>query len=185
MKYAIRRTFAIRNKKFEITRDSEFLCTAKVTSSKEYKGRYNIKLSNPIDKYTGDYICLVEPDPKQPGGYLIYLQNSKTEKKILFGQLFRLRCDRNDYSYTIIIGEKLYQIRSSDLKGRPLTITDVFQSRDSSGILNHPNTLCQVNEPFSKSNKIHHLTISDQKRQYGYLAIVILLDLHECKRNLF
>jgi hypothetical protein len=136
---------------------------------------YSIKLSNPINKYIGEDICIVEPDPKQSHSYIIYLKN---DKKTLFGQLFYQFCGYNNYLYTIIIGEKLYQVRSSDLKDRRLTIIDTVQSN------NYPKTLFQVVDSFLKSNKNYHVTINDEKCQYGYLAIVILLDLHECKRNI-
>jgi hypothetical protein len=184
MKYTIKRTFTLRNKKFEIIRDSKTFCTATTIHSKEYKGQYNIKLSNPINKYTGDDICIVEPDSKQCRNYLIYLQNARTEKKNLFGQLSYQLCGYNNYLYTIIIGQKLYQIRSSDLKDRRLTIIDKFQRTNSSNIFDCLNTLFQINEPFSKLNKTYHVTINDQKHQYGYLAIVILLYLHEYKRSI-
>jgi hypothetical protein len=184
MKYTIKRTFALKNKSFEIICDSKTLCTAKVTHSKEYKGRYKIKLSNPINKYTGEYNCIVEPNRNQSRSYLIYLQNDKIKKRILFGQLSYQLCGYNNYLYTIIIGEKLYRIRSSDLKDRRLTIIDKFQSTNSSGF-DCPNVLFQVNESFSKSNEKYHVNINDKKWQCGYLAIVILFDLYECKRNMF
>jgi len=63
-----------------------------------------------------------------------------------------------------------------------LTIIDTIQSTNSSGI-DCPKTLFQVIDPFSKLNKNYHVTINDKKWQYGYLAFVVLLDLHERKRN--
>ena len=138
MKYTIKRTFALRNKKFEIIRDSKTLCTAKATSSKEHQGRYHIKLSNLVDKYTGDFICLVEPDRNEARKYLIYLQNGRTEEKILFGQLMYQPCGYNNDLYRIIIRQRLYRIRSSDLKDRRLTITDAFQSTNASRMLDCP-----------------------------------------------
>jgi hypothetical protein len=76
----------------------------------------------------------------------------------------------------------LYQVRSCDLKDRNLTIIDAIQSDNSSSIYS-PETLFQVMDPFSKSNKKYHAIINDKKSQYGYLAFIILLDLHECTRN--
>jgi hypothetical protein len=142
--------------------------------------RYSIKLSNPINKYIGEDVCIVEPNPDQPRSYFIYLKN---DEKSLFGQLFYQFCGYNNYLYTIIIGKKLYQVRSSDLKDRRLTIIDIVQSNHSSTI-DCAQTLFQVIDSFSKANKKYHVTINDKKCQYGYLAIVILLDLHECQRNI-
>lgn len=140
---------------------------------------FSIKLSNPINKYIGEDICLVEPNPDQAGNYLIYLKNTK---KILFGQLAYQPCGFNDYLYSIIIGEKLYQIKSSDLKNRRLTIIDTLKTKNSS-IINSPQILFQVLDTFSNENKKYHVTINDTKHKYGYLAIVVLLNLLECKRN--
>jgi hypothetical protein len=133
-----------------------------------------MKLSNPINKYIGEDICIVEPDPKQSHSYTIYLKN---DKKTLFGQLFYQFCGYNNYLYTIIIGEKLYRVRSSDLENGLLTIIDTAESND------RPKTLFEVVDSFSKLNEKYHVTINEKKWQYGYLAIVILLDLHERKRN--
>jgi hypothetical protein len=63
-----------------------------------------------------------------------------------------------------------------------LTIIDTIQSTNSSG-LDYPETLFQVIEPFSKLNKKYHVTINHKKWQYGYLAFVILLELHERKQK--
>jgi hypothetical protein len=40
MKYTVTRTFSLKNEKYEILCDGKALCTAKVTPSKEFKGRY-------------------------------------------------------------------------------------------------------------------------------------------------
>jgi len=133
-----------------------------------------MKLSNPINKYIGEDICIVEPDPKQSHSYIIYLKN---DKKTLFGQLSYQFCGYNNYLYSIIIGEKLYRVRSSDLENGLLTIIDTAKSND------RPKTLFEVVDSFSKLNEKYHVTINEKKWQYGYLAIVILLDLHERKRN--
>jgi hypothetical protein len=84
----------------------------------------------------------------------------------------------NNNLYTIIVGQKLYQVRSCDLKDRRLAIVDTVQSYS-------PETLFEVTDPFSKSNKKYHVIINDKESQCGYLAFVILLDLHEFKRNNF
>jgi hypothetical protein len=141
-----------------------------------------VELSNPINKHTGENSCIVEPDPEHSRSYLIYLKNDGTNKKSLAGQLFYERCGYNNYLYTIVLGRKLYEVRSCDLKNRGLTILDTINSNNSS-IIHHPKTLFQVIDTFSKSNKKYHLTINDKKWQYVYLAITILLDLHERKRN--
>lgn len=46
-----------------------------------------------------------------------------------------------------------------------------------------PETLFQVIDSFSKANKAYHVTINDKEKQSGYLAIVILLDALESKRE--
>ncbi|CAF2620148.1 unnamed protein product [Rotaria sp. Silwood2] len=183
MKYTITRTFSLKNDKFEVACDLKPLCTVKASLSKEYKDRYNVKFSNEIKVFTGDKICIVEPNPSQPQSYLIFLNNDQTNEKILFGQLSYQLYSYDNYLYTIVIGQKLYQVRSCDLKDRRLTIVDRFQSNDSS-VIHCPETLFQVLDSFSKSNKTYHVIIKDKKWQYGYLAIIILLYLHECKRNI-
>lgn len=141
---------------------------------------YSVKLSNPFSKHMGEDYCLVEPDQKQLRNYLIYLKNDQTNTKKLFGQL-RYQIDNyNDYLYTIIIGDKLYKVRSCDLKDRRLTIIDAIQYSTN----NYPEMLFQVIDSFSKSNKKYHVNIHDKEWQLGYLAITILLDLHECKREI-
>ncbi|CAF0854995.1 unnamed protein product [Rotaria sp. Silwood1] len=183
MKYTITRTFSLKNEKFEIACDIKPLCTVKASPSKEYKDRYNVKFSNAINGFTGEKICIVEPDPSQPQSYLIFLNNDETNETSLFGQLSYQLCSYDNYFYTIVIGQKLYQVRSRDLKDRRLTIVDRLQSNDSSFIY-CPETLFQVLDSFSKSNKKYHVIIKDKKCQYGYLAIIILLYLHECKQNI-
>ncbi len=140
-------------------------------------------LSNPINKYNGENSCTVEPDPECSKSYCIYLKNDKKkDEKILAGQLCYRPCGYNNYLYTIVIGQKLYEVQSCDLKNRGLTILDTIKSNNSS-TMNYAKTLFQVIDTFSKSNKKYHLTINDKQRQYVYLAITILLDLHERKQN--
>lgn len=80
----------------------------------------------------------------------------------------------------MVIGEKIYQVRSSDLIDRRLTIIDTFQKEDSTEI-SYPNILLQTNDTFSQSNREFHVTINHIECQYGYLALAILLILHEDK----
>lgn len=40
MKYTITRQFSIKSEKYDIISGSKTVCTAKATSSKEYKGQY-------------------------------------------------------------------------------------------------------------------------------------------------
>ncbi len=149
---------------------------------------YSVKLSNPLSKYMGEDYCLVETDPKQSHNYLIYKKNDQSNTKILFGQLFSKICGYNNYLYKIIIGQKLYKVQSCDLKDRRLAIVDAIQSNNSStenpySTSNYPDMLFQVIDSFSKSNKKYHVNINDKEWQLGYLAITILLHLHECKRD--
>ncbi len=130
----------------------------------------------------------MEPDPNNARNYFIYIQTNESNEKTLFGQLGYELCSYDNYLYTIVIGRKLYKVRSCDLKDRRLAIIDLIeqnnssQSEISSRNLS-PETLFQVIDSFSKTNKNYHVTINDKEKQLGYLAIVILLDLHERKRN--
>lgn len=124
-----------------------------------------------------DESFLIELDPNDSRGYLIYLKN----RNILFGRMLFQIHGRDNYLYHIIIGEKIYQVRSSDLMDRRLTIIDQFEKENSSGI-NCPEVLVQTNNFFSQSNRQFHLTINHLECQYGYLALVILLILHEDKQ---
>ncbi len=150
----------------------------------------SVKLSNPISRRNADELCTIEPDPNKARNYLIYLQNRASNEKILFGQLSYELCGYDNYLYTIVIGRKLYKVRSCDLKDRRLAIIDTLEHNnrsqtDPSSTIQCPETLFQVIDSFSKSNKTYHVTVNDKEKQknLGYLAIVILLDLHECKRG--
>jgi hypothetical protein len=123
--------------------------------------------------------CIVESDPNVLHCYLINSINNQTNEKILFGRL-SYEISHYDNNYTIIIGQKLYQVRSSDLKYRGLAIIDTIQSN-----LNYSETLFQLVDSFSKSNQKYHVNIHDNEWPLGYLAITILLHLHESQRNLF
>ncbi|CAF4369792.1 unnamed protein product, partial [Rotaria sp. Silwood2] len=48
-------------------------------------------------------------------------------------------------------------------------------------ILNYPETLFQVIDSFSKTTKKYHVNIHKKEWQLGYLAITILLHLHESR----
>ncbi|CAF0741624.1 unnamed protein product [Adineta ricciae] len=129
-----------------------------------------------------DY-CRVEPDGTRPHNYLIYSTNDDKNMKTLFGQLHWETCSYNNYRYTIIIGQKLYQVRSCDLKDRRLAIVDAIH-RNKYSTTDYPELLYQVIDSFSKSNKKYHVNIHDKEWPLGYLAITVLLDLHECKRSI-
>ncbi|CAF0929847.1 unnamed protein product [Adineta steineri] len=186
MKFTITRQFSFNNEKYEIISDSKSICTVKATPSNEYEGQFNFKLSNPFSKHIGEDYCLVEPDENQTQNYLIYLKNDQKNTKNLFGQLLYQTCSYNNYLYTIIIGQKLYKVRSADLKDRRLSIVDAMQVNSSSNgqpypALDYPELLYQVTDSFTKSNKKYHVNIHNKEWALGYLAITILLDLHECK----
>jgi hypothetical protein len=130
--------------------------------------------------------CVVEPDEKQSQSYLIYSINDETNEKILFGKLSYQFCDYGNYLYTIIIGQKLYKVRSSDLKDCRLLIVDIIQTNGNElSRLDYPETLYQVTDSFSKSNEKYHVHIHDKEWSLGYLAITILLHLHESQRHYF
>ena len=136
----------------------------------------SVKLSTLFSKRTGDETCTIELDSSKPRSYSIYIQTNDSNGKILFGTLSYGYVSYDNYLYTIIIGSKLYKVRSCDLKDRRLAMVDT-------NVDQYPETLFQVIDSFSKSNKTYHVTINDREKQLGYLAIVILLDLHECKRG--
>ncbi len=148
----------------------------------------SVELSTTISKRLEDESCTVEPDPNTAQNYLIYIQNEESNGKILFGQLSYELCSYDNYLYTIIIGKKLYKVRSCDLKDRRLAIVDNIEQNnnnnsDQYSTIQCPETLFQVIDSFSKSNKTYHVTINDKENPLGYLAITILLDLHECQRS--
>ena len=142
-----------------------------------------MKLSSLRAKGEDDECCVIEPDSKTPRNYLIYKKNDKLNTKSLFGRLSYEFSHNNDYLYTFLIGEKLYRVRSYDLRNRRLTIigTIEFNSPVQSNE-NSPETLFEVIDLFSESTKVYHVTVNDKKEHLGYLAIVILLDLHECRQ---
>ncbi|UJR23693.1 hypothetical protein I4U23_026675 [Adineta vaga] len=177
-----RQQFSFRNKKFRITRNAKKLCKARVSQNKQYKDRYNIKLSNRMNRFIGGSTCFVEPDPKQPQSYLIYLRNDETKEKRLVSQFAYQLSGHNNYLYTINIGNKLYSVQSCDLKYRRLAVIDTLPTTTSTQY-NCPETLFEVIDTFAKSNKEYHITINDGENQYSYLAVTILLHLHERQRN--
>lgn len=131
-----------------------------------------------------DEWCTIEPDPQNNHNYLIYIHSDSTTDKALFGQLSYELCNYENYLYTIIIGRKLYKVRSCDLKDRRLAMIDTLQTNSNPYLPTQcPETLFQMIDSFSKSNKTYHVTINDKEKHLGYLAIVILLDLHEHKRR--
>lgn len=130
-----------------------------------------------IDDYAGKYSCTVECDPKSSHHYFIYSINQQTDEKTLFGQLsYQLTIRENIYE--IIIGQKIYNVRSSDLQDRQLTIIDTITNNGY-----YPNTLLQINDSFPQANAQYHMNIHDREWALGYIAITILLHLHELQRN--
>ncbi len=104
---------------------------------------------------------------------MINAVHNQTNEKILFGKL-SYEFSPHDNIYTIIIGQKLYQVRSSDLKYRRVIMTDALQMNG-----NQSQTLFHLVDSFSKSNHKYHVTIHDKEWPLGYLAITVLLHLHE------
>ena len=134
------------------------------------------------NKHRQQGICSVVPDEKRAKNYLIYFKNRQTDKKILFGQLSYQNVGVGDFLYTIIFDNKLYQVRSCDLKDRRLTIIDTVSSNDKSKTY-FMRTLLQVTDSFAKSTKTYHVVVNEMNYSLGYLAIVILLGLHESKQH--
>jgi len=144
---------------------------------------YSLKLSNLYNESMGECSCIVEPYENESHHYSIYSINDQSNEKILFGQLL-YEIHNSDNVYTIIIGQKLYKVRSSDLKNRRLTIIDTIDSNiDEIRTLNYPEILFQLMDSFSKSNQKYHVNIHNKEWPLGYLAITILLHLHESQRN--
>lgn len=145
---------------------------------------FSVNLSVPLTKSMKDEWCTIEPDPNNDQTYLIYINNDLSTGKTCFGQLSYELCNYDNYLYTILIGRKLYKVRSCDLKDRRLAMIDTLQTNsDPCSPTQCPETLFQMIDSFSKSNKTYHVTINDKEKHLGYLAIVILLDLHEHKRR--
>lgn len=145
----------------------------------------SIKVSIMRPDILGNYPCVVEPDEKRSGNYLIYLVS---DKKVLFGQFFYKYATMNDYIYTIVIGNKLYQIKSSDLRNSRLVFMDKCQcdnssNKNSSKITSPSTTLFQVTDSFSRLNDTYHVNIYDKEWPLGYFAITILFHLHEAQIN--
>ncbi|CAF1964677.1 unnamed protein product [Rotaria magnacalcarata] len=186
MKYIITRQFSFRRKTFAISSNSELVSIAKAASSDRYKDQFNVQLSNLSNQLAESGSCIVEPDENQLGNYLIYSINNRTNEKKLFGQLFYQLINFDHYIYRIIIGQKLYEVRSLDLRNRHLTIIDTFNSnslsnRNSITTLNRPAVLLKLHDSFSKINDKYHVNIHDNEWPLGYLAITILLHLHESR----
>ena len=130
-----------------------------------------------ISEYAGQCSCTVVSDPKSSHHYLIYSIDDQTHKKSLFGQLSYQTTSRENI-YTIIIGQKLYNVRSSDLRDRRLTILDTI---DNHGY--YPDTLFQIIDSFPQRNSQYHMNIHEKEWPLGYVALTILLHLHELQRN--
>ncbi|CAM4934262.1 unnamed protein product [Rotaria socialis] len=166
--------------------EKQLVSIAKAASSDRYKDQFNVQLSNLSSQLTENDSCIVEPDENQLGNYLIYSIKHRTNEKKIFGQLFYQLINFNHYIYRIIIGHKLYEVRSLDLINRHLTIIDTFNSnissnKDSITTLNRPEILFQLIDSFSKINDKYHVNIHDNEWPLGYLAITILLHLHESR----
>lgn len=148
--------------------------------------RFSVVIYDPISRFEFGQSVSVESDPKYRQTYRIFLVENRTEAKQLFGFLqYQINPDQS-YIYKISIEKKSYQFESRDLRNRRLSIVDSFCSESSTPSHQHfqcPNTLFQVADLFSKTTDTYHVTIDDRQIQMGFLAMVILLDLHECHRN--
>ena len=131
-----------------------------------------------VSEYVGKYSCTVESDPQSAHRYLIQSINHQTGKKSLFGQL-SYRITSRENIYKIIIGQKSYDVKSSDLQHCYLTMIDPYNTDGST----RPKTLFQLNDIFSKSNETYHMNIHQKEWPLGYVAMTILLYLHERRRD--
>lgn len=129
-------------------------------------------------------MCLVTPDPNNRQTYSILLKNQETNVLKRFGQFSYQSNGTNNYLYTITIGKNLYKVRSSDLKDRQLTMIDSWIPDENQSSTIFGNTLCQVTDYLCKTTKNYHVTVHEEKQAFGYLAIVILIGLHERNRDL-
>ena len=149
---------------------------------------FSVVLTDPLTRHVKGERCLVEPDPKALRTYRIYVESADSDEKLLFGQLSYQLCSANNYLYNLIIGNKLYHVRSCDLKDRRLAIIDTVPAAAVSPFHPYPALCCpltlfQVIDSFCESNQVYRVNIDNREIQLGYLAIVILLDLHECNRS--
>ena len=108
---------------------------------------------------------------------MIYSINEHTQEKSLFGQL-SYRITSRENIYKIIIGQKFYNVRSSDLRDRRLTILDTVKQNGY-----YPATLFEIIDSFPQPNSQYHMNIHEKEWPLGYVALTILLHLHELQRN--
>jgi hypothetical protein len=143
---------------------------------------FSLLFSHRYDKHfdKGDWTSSIVFNDKQFQHYAIDFHSKETKATVHFAQLFIHTYNNLDRLYTIIIGKKLYQVCSHDLKHRRLIIVDRTQTTNESNPFDL-RTLFSMAEPFLKSIKIHHLTLNDDKLIYGYLALALLINHHECQ----
>lgn len=186
MKYAINRQFAFTGLKYEINQNGRTVYHVKAKKSKQVEEQFDVVIYDPISRFQLGQSVSVESDPKYRQTYRIFLVENKSEEKQLFGYLQYQRYLDESYIYKISIGEKSYQFESRDLRNRRLSIVDSLCSESSTHShqrVQCPNTLLQMADLFSKTTDTYHVTIDDRQIQMGFLAFVILLDLHECNRS--
>ncbi|CAF1488704.1 unnamed protein product [Adineta steineri] len=153
----------------------------KAVPSDEHADQFRITFSQIAEKYVGSDSCIVEPDRKNH--YSIYPRYPQANKPTPYFELSYQNIN-NEYHYRLTINNRLYQLESGDLNHRHLTIIDnIHSNTDGQNQLNRPETFCQVNDYFSKLNKIYHVNIEVEQWPLGYLAVIILLHLHESQRN--
>jgi hypothetical protein len=146
-----------------------------------------IQFTHLTGQLIGHNSCLVEPDPECLGKYQIFTKDDGASEKLLFGQIQLFPCDRKVYQYSITIGNRLYNVRSCDLRDRRLAIIGVpahvtLANNDMQTIMRYSETLLEVIDSLPTTNKKYFVTVHNSEKQLGYLAIAILLDLHESQR---
>ncbi|CAF1071577.1 unnamed protein product [Didymodactylos carnosus] len=177
MKYLINRQFSLTSsvKKFEIQDQQKNEYKVKATLVND-KTQFNVKISNILKK---DEWCTIEPDTTQQHCYKINLNNRQ------FAIIKYYFLQSNNVMYHINIDSKRqYSVCSVDLKYRVLTIIDTIFNNLIGDSMNKEDgqVLIQVSDLFSKLTNTYHVTVNDDKYPLGYLAIAVLLDLHERKR---
>lgn len=130
-------------------------------------------MSNLISEYVGDLSCNVESDPNIAHHYFIRSFNRQTNAKGLFGELF-YQMTNAGFIYKIIIESNSYDVRSCDLQSSYLSLTEPVQLKGK-----WPNTLFQSNDLFSSSNSKYRVNIHENEWPLGYVALTLLLHLHE------
>lgn len=125
--------------------------------------------------------CHVEFGDGRNQTYQIIVTLGESGESKVFGSLSFERTESRNNVYSIIIGRKFYQTTTEDLRDRLLAIVDVIGNNLSGRNNGRADTILQVGDHFLKTTGTYHLSVVDFEMEIGYVALVILLDLHERK----